>query len=250
MSSIIKPKSPADLPDGPISVYGQIFADDDDRFQPLDRLWGGLDNTILTPQDEIARQKEQAKAECEVMLRKAKEEKARIEKEAYDRGFAQGEQAGTAAGKKKFETVTQQFEELVRRMASHREQLHLRYERDLVALVKMICDRLLHHELATNPRVIEACLREALQFVADNAVVRVYLSPDDFNRLRETALDLGELFGGRKRIDLLEDATIAPGGCRLETDFGEVDATLESRREQLFARLDVALTGSPSEEGS
>ncbi|MDA8166101.1 MAG: FliH/SctL family protein, partial [Desulfobacteraceae bacterium] len=82
------------------------------------------------------------------------------------------------------------------------------------------------------------CLREALQYVAENSRIKVHLHADDFERLREASLEDPSLLEGKNRLQLVEDPAVAAGGCFLETDFGEVDATLDRCREKLYAELD------------
>lgn len=40
-----------------------------------------------------------------------------------------------------------------------------------------------------------------------------------------------------ERWRLLEDEQLLPGGCRIETEHSQVDATLETRLEQLITQL-------------
>jgi len=71
-------------------------------------------------------------------------------------------------------------------------------------------------------------------------MVRVHLHPDDFVLFKDVELD-GSIFTDRmSRIELVEDPGISVGGCFLSTDFGEVDATLENRRDKLYETLDKA----------
>jgi len=196
----------------------------------------------------LQEQEEELKKRGEEIIRTATEEATRIEEEAYQKGFAQGEEAGQAAGVKKFDDAVQRMEALFAALESQLKERNERYEEELLLLVKTMVDRLVQHEVSTNPRIIQACLKQALSFVIEKSVVKVHLHPDDFGRVREASLGNSSLLEGKKRIELLEDGSVSEGGCFLETDFGDVDATLEHGRERLYEAVDQAFRASFAEE--
>ena len=63
----------------------------------------------------------------------------------------------------------------------------------------------------------------------EKKIVAVRLSPDDakkINLLEDTKV-------ADQNIKVLEDGTIASGGCVIETDFGSVDCQIETRWEEI-----------------
>lgn len=86
-------------------------------------------------------------------------------------------------------------------------------------------------------------LHGALGYIVENTTVSVKLNKADIERLNNGS-EKTELFiqEGPRRVELLEDNTITAGGCLVVTGSGEVDATLENRRDILFAAVDTALS--------
>lgn len=210
-----------------------------DEFTSFDSLWEGCPTTgIIDSLGAIRRKKEEAQRQADELIKKAKAEVSRIESEAYQKGYGQGEKDGMAFGKKKFEVAVHQFERVLAEIEAQRRELGLRYEEDNLALIKILVERLIFQEISLHPRIIMACLNASLEYTVDNSSVRVHLSPDDFVLLRESGFDAASLLGGKSRIDLIEDPAITPGGCLLESEFGEVDATVEGRYERLYEVLD------------
>ena len=144
--------------------------------------------------------------------------------------------------------MMRQYEELLGRIQAQRADLHRQYEEDVITLVKAMIEQLVNHEVTVNPRVIQACLRQAMGFVVEQSEVRVRLHPEDFQRIKAAGLDDPALLEGRSQVHLVEDPTVSMGGCFLESSFGEIDATLECRREQLFAVLDEAFRAAQAAE--
>ncbi len=242
MSKVIKPAKRNGLPGENDGVpQGASGGPVDQEFMSLDNLWGDVPRTgIVDSLTAIKRKREQVARELDTLIRKAKEEAARIEREAYEKGYSQGEKDGMAFGKKKFEVAIHQFENLLTDIQRQREELLRRYEDDIVAMIKLMTERLVFQQVSVHPEIIRAAVQAAMKFVVDNSMVRVHLHPDDFVLFKDVELDGSIFTDSMSRIELAEDPGISVGGCFLTTDFGEVDATLENRRNRLYEALDKA----------
>ena len=194
--------------------------------------------------------RELARREAEETVAKAREDAARIEQEAYDKGFAKGEQDGLAEGEKKLAEEIGKVEGFLKTLNDQIVDVQGHHEQNLLVLVKAMVDRLVNHEVSVNPMVIQSCLKKTMDYVVENSVVKVHLHTDDFNRLKEAGLTNPALFEGKNRVQLIEDPNISLGGCLVSTDFGEIDATLESCRDKLYAAVDQALMAALAEDTS
>ncbi|MCB2183836.1 MAG: hypothetical protein KQH63_17540 [Desulfobulbaceae bacterium] len=205
---------------------------------------------VVDPLEEVRRQQEEIRKESEAMIANANAEKERIEQEAYGKGFQRGEEEGRSVGQKALDEKIAQAVQLIAALEQERTSVHKEYEGDLLALVKVMVDRLVGHEVSVNPLVIESCLRKALEHVVEDSAVMVHLHFDDLQRLKEMSLEDPSLLEGKNRIELVEDPTVSPGGCLLKTDFGEIDARLENCREKLFEIVDRSFLAALSEEST
>lgn len=201
------------------------------------------------PLVKIRKEQEAARAQTEAMIAQAQAEVERIEKEAYERGFAKGVQEGEAAMVAKFTTPLAQVGSLITALTEDRARLYAGYEKDLLPLIRTMVDQLAHHEISVNPLVVQSCLRRALEFVVESSVVRVRLHPDDYARIKEAGIQDPALLQGRNQVHLIEDPAISMGGCYLESDFGEVDATHENLRTRLFKAVQQAFLAALAEKG-
>jgi flagellar assembly protein FliH len=96
----------------------------------------------------------------------------------------------------------------------------------LVDLAFSIARQVLCAELKTRPEAVLAVIREAIGELPISARhVQLLLHPGDAAVVRDT------MEGELKRIDgqIVEDAAITPGGCRLRLQGGETDASIETR---------------------
>lgn len=183
---------------------------------------------------------ETARQEAAEIIEQARSEAAQLKEKAQQEGRAEGERQGRKDGKKEYAQRVAKLDQVLKTMDGQRGAIIERYRQELLTLVTTMSDRLVHHEVSTNPAVIESCFRAAMAYVVENSLVKVHLNPDDFHRLKEAGLADPTLFGGKNRIQLLEDPGIAAGGCLLKSDFGEIDATLETARDRLYQAVGQA----------
>ncbi len=228
---------------GPVEVWTTRPGFDEEAgesFQALDSLWHqpGVEEAAAV-RARLEREVAETEEKCRAMVAAAEDRVAAIEAEAREKGMAKGREEGRAAADAQLQEALARLEALMDALKRERGQLHERYRDDIVTLVKVMVDKVLFHEVATNPKVIEACLATALNYVVENSAVRVQLHPDDLARLREIMLVNPDAFGNAEQIELVENPALTPGGCRLESAFGDVDAGVETRRQRLFAAIDA-----------
>ena len=89
-------------------------------------------------------------------------------------------------------------------------------------------------ELKANPDSVAAVVQQALRTdLSEHGAVQLWLHPDDA-ALVET--HLGEALAENK-WRIMRDATLARGGCRAQSAYGDIDATLQTRWQQVVATL-------------
>ena len=168
-------------------------------------------------------------------LKQIREKSLSIEKEAYEKGFAQGEKDGVQLGQRRLDALVRQLESLLTEIRSQRQHLFKVYENDLLELTFSISRRILHRELTLHRDVITFALREAFHHVIDQKKITVRLNPVDHQYLLTHPEEGPTGLRGLEGVDMIEDPTILRGGCLLETSFGDIDATIEGQMDRIAA---------------
>ncbi len=171
----------------------------------------------------------------EKILKQSREKALRAEKEAYEKGFAQGEKDGLELVQKRLETVLDSFGRVLGQMDRLHRELDEEHEREMVRLIFALTRKILRHELALPEGVIRETLRAAFQHVLEARNITVHLNPKDHQCLLSHPAGLPWQEKGDAAVKIQPDAAVARGGCFLETSFGEIDATLEGQLDQILA---------------
>ena len=147
--------------------------------------------------------------------------------EAYQKGYAEGVEAGEAeaAGR------TERLDELLRSLARPFDELDEVVEKALVELAMNVARQLFRREIKLNPTHVIGVVREAIQCLpVASRDVRVHLHPDDASLIRETLAPAE----GEPAWEVVEDPLLSRGGCRISTDNSRIDASAETRLNALI----------------
>jgi len=165
-----------------------------------------------------------------------------LQKEAYQEGFEQGKKEGfeyghkeaLSEGREQIRESVQHFESLLETLDSPLRQLDDQVERELVDLVIAMVRQLVRREIKSDPGQIIGVVRESLAILpVSSRHIRVLLHPEDASLVREI-FDLNDADLGWK---IVEDPVLTRGGCRIQTETSQVDASLESRLAAVIAPL-------------
>lgn len=159
-------------------------------------------------------------------------------REAYaagrDKGYEDGFRRGREAGEQKLQEAVARFRALAAALAEPVRFLDGEVEQTLVALSMAVARQLVYGTLHHHPeRVLEAVRQalSALPWTARN--LRIHVNPRDAALVRE-AMPLGR---NERPWTLLEDSSLARGGCRVESADSRIDAGVETRLKAVIARV-------------
>ncbi|MBI2307793.1 MAG: flagellar assembly protein FliH [Rhodocyclales bacterium] len=165
----------------------------------------------------------------------------RIHNEAYQAGYAAGQEegrnAGHAAGLALAQAEAAQIAALGENLRQHLQQLDQQVGETLLAVAVEIAAQVLRQSLRIRPELLLPIVREAIAALPlHNGHPALYLNPADAALVRT---HLGEQLA-HNGWRIIEDGSVAAGGCRVEAAASEVDATLETRWRRV---LDAIGTG-------
>jgi flagellar assembly protein FliH len=226
LSKIIKPHEQAEVTtfdfheiektESPFQLRGMSHADH--RAESLTDPLVELESTI---------QKRLLEAE-----RKAQE----IEKEAYERGYAQGEKDGIEYGRKSMQITKERMEQLLGGLAALPEKVFKDYREWFLTTSLAVARRLVIRELTTQPEAFAQLVDSLLAEAEAGQSVTISINPSDLDMMRKHTDFQAIEEGSGRAVVIKPDPQLERGGCRLESDIQLLDASMDAR----FALLEEA----------
>jgi flagellar assembly protein FliH len=170
------------------------------------------------------------------------EELAAIREEArqqgYEDGYAAGHEAGAAEAIEAGRAATEQMLDPLRAMAENfaesLRQADQLIANDVLELALHLAKGMLKNALQIKPELILPIVREAIEYLPVlQQPALLILNPEDAPVVREGIAE--ELDKGGWRV--IEDPTIARGGCKVDTASNQIDATVQARWQRLTLAL-------------
>ena len=157
-----------------------------------------------------------------------KDRLARLEKEAYEKGFEQGQRDGLALEKRKMEEVRREMEEMFVSLRDLKPRIYAEAEGELLKLAMLISRKVIGEEIKSSSGVIGNTIKSAMKFMSDKRKVRIIINPDDMDEVKKMLPDISMITKGG-HFQLSEDKAVNRGGCILETGFGRINACIEDQ---------------------
>ncbi len=216
----------------------------DTTTDPVEEARKKADAILAEAKEEAAR----LKTEAQQIVLDAKKNAEEIESQAYTLGYEQGHKDGEELGRKQFQVALQHLERFLENFKKQTATLSSAYEAQMLQISLLVAKAVIEKEIYEDRELISRILVQALNKTVEGSSVVVHLNPRDFESLDKDVL--AKLSGpGGNKIEFKQDTKVSRGGCMVETDFGLVDASVESRwlclvediGQQLFERTGVEL---------
>ena len=156
----------------------------------------------------------------------------RIHLEAHQQGY----EAGFAEGQAAAQAVADQLAALLGQLPAALRNIDQQVAEQLLATAVEIASQVMRQSIKLKPELILPVVREAIASLnVINGHPALFLHPEDARLVRAK---IGEqLTHNNWRI--IEDASLTPGGCRVEMGASEVDATLETRWRRVIEAMGI-----------
>jgi flagellar assembly protein FliH len=213
MATIIRKDSPRQTASGKEAQPVEFnFAD----------MRGRADDYLATVRQEASKIVQQAHQQAEQIRRQA---------EIAGRTAAQAavERVLDEKVARRMDTLLPALELLARQINDAKGELQAHWERGALNVCTAIAQRIIHREIAREPQIALDLIADALRLAAGATEVKLHINPLDYENLGSQVERLAATLCQIAPTDIVADAAISPGGCRVVTSFGEIDQQIESQ---------------------
>ena len=191
-----------------------------------------------------------AQREASRIVADAQAQREAIQVEACEQGRAEGfrqgfEHGSDLAREEAMERYEQELTLLMNALTSATASLDLARRQiepaalaDAVELAIAIAERVTRRRGLIDPAVLRENVRAAMQLTSRSAAgIRIAIHPSQSATLAEMRSALQMEFPQLAGAEILEDSQIDPGGCRIHTARGRIDADLKSQLDRIASKL-------------
>ena len=192
--------------------------------------------------------KNDAEQNVQEIIRKAQEDAARIIEEAnveqdslkksgYSEGLNKGREEGFAAGQGEVERLIERTHKILEGVMARREEILSETEQQIVELVILMTRKVVKIISENQKSVVMANILQALKKVKGRGEVTIRVNLADVKLTSEHTQDFIKQVENIQTITVLEDSSVEKGGCIVETDFGAIDARIQSQLSELESAI-------------
>ena len=170
-------------------------------------------------------------ADYKIELEKQTDE---IKENARLKGYEEGRSEGLEQGRHEAENLANKLQILIGAIASPLDHLADDIEDELVKLSVAIAKQIVRRELKIEPTQVIGVVKEALSILPSAGQnIKLHLHPEDAKIIEDTiSVNFSE-----GKWTIIGSPMIQRGGCRIETESSNVDATIESRVAAIAAKI-------------
>lgn len=171
------------------------------------------------------------------MIAAAEAKVAEIERDAYQRGLEAGRVEGYDAGKVEAERLVDRLHTILAKTIERRSEIIEESEAQLVGLVLSISRKIVKVLTENQKNVVINNVLQALRKLKNKTDVAIRVNIEDLKVTTDHVKDIIAKIERVGNVTVLEDSQVDPGGCIIETDFGEIDARINSQFKEIEDKI-------------
>ena len=166
-------------------------------------------------------------------------------KQAYALGLEEGREKAYQETRDLLADRLASLESLIVSVENLKPDLISYNESHIVRLAYVMAKKIAMTEIQEKPELILNVVRQAIQGAQSDEAVTVRVSQADLDFIDQSKEKLSKQFESLKRAKFEASDSVTQGGCVVETNYGDVDATVEQRVDKLWDSLSEKLPKVP-----
>ncbi len=204
----------------------------DFRMSDVIRLQTGVHKVEATSVEEDVEHK---------VLERLKQVQEAAFQEAYQLGLDEGKHEAFQKTTSEIKERLDQMEQLLASIGTLKKDLVQHNETHLVQLAFHMAKRLAYNEVQADPSIVTSVMRDAIEMAQIDEEVIVQVAPTQLKFLESVKAESGRELEFLKNVKLQAAEEVSPGGCVIQTNYGEIDARFEERVDKLWIAVSESL---------
>ncbi|MBN2145003.1 MAG: hypothetical protein JW774_10300 [Candidatus Aureabacteria bacterium] len=154
------------------------------------------------------------------------------EKAVYEKAFSEGLKQGWQQRSNEVLTLISSLQSALQQIKGVQYELIRQLEPQVVELAISAAKKIIERELTSGTADLSAVIKQALKNIPASVGIKIKVHPDDSVQLDEFKEEWNKN-QPNDQVEIVKESAITKGGCYIETRLGMIDASLETRWEEL-----------------
>ncbi len=195
-----------------------------------------LENIQVEAVKTIKDAEKKAKEIVENAINDANSEVNDIKANAWEEGFNRGKQEAMQRMEEDVDAVLISANKVLTESSIKAREIFQDNKSEIIKLSFEIAKKIIKKEVSDKEVLFEN-LVEAMKKAQSNKELKIFVNWEQLSFGKEIKDILKNNFQGIETIDIIEDRTVEPGGCIIETKLGKIDATIKNQLDIVFNAL-------------
>lgn len=195
-----------------------------------------LENIQVEAVKTIKDAEKKAKEIVENAINDANSEVNDIKANAWEEGFNRGKQEAMQRMEEEVDAVLISANKVLTESSIKAREIFQDNKSEIIKLSFEIAKKIIKKEVSDKEILFEN-LVEAMKKAQSNKELKIFVNWEQLSFGKEIKDILKNNFQGIETIDIIEDRTVEPGGCIIETKLGKIDATIKNQLDIVFNAL-------------
>jgi len=192
---------------------------------------------LATAREEAEKIIKSANEEARRIVSGGQEKLKQIEEDAFKKGWQTGYDEGIRVAETEYDNKLQEAVTLVDKAHQERKKIIAGSEDEIVQLAVAVARKIIQRELSSDPEIIVGIVKRAIQKATDREELTIRVNPDNLDSTLNSRDDITQSVKGVRKLKVLADPGVAPGGCVVESPNGTVDARVERQLSEIEQAL-------------
>ena len=195
-------------------------------------------------QNEVHIMSEQTKVDASRIIQDANAEKERIQsesesikdaayKEGYAKGYDEGFEKSFADGNNDLIKLNEKLKKILAETINKRNEIIDTAEAQLIEVAILIAKRVVKMLTEKDKGIVIRNIQEALRRIKGRTKITIRVNIDDLEISARHKDEFYQMLDKIEGVTVLEDPNVDVGGCMIETDFGDIDARINTQLNEI-----------------
>ena len=188
-------------------------------------------------QQESKKTVEEAEKKAKDLEEASKQKAIALLQETRTKAAEEGREEGFAQGKEEMERLIGRLQIVMGAAIDQKKNIIENTEKQLIDLVVLITRKVVKVISETEKKVVVENLKEALKKVGKESEIVIRVNTADLGLTTKHKKAFIAMVEELKNVRIEEDSRVDPGGCIIETSFGDIDARIQTQLQVLEDKI-------------